>query len=220
MLTRFLLRCTLTVLAGEAAPVPVEREPRHHVQLRNEVIEVIHVVLPPGESTLFHTHSHDRVAVDLTRATLVLQTFGQPEGPPEPTVPGSLSSRANADAPVTHRVKNVGTTPYEVVDVEFLHRPSTRTRTPAASDVGTDNPSARIQVWRLSPGETSALHTHSQSTLLLSVTRGRLTMLDAAGHPEERAFEPGDFRWTDAPSTHALRNGTASPLEVVELELK
>src|SRR5262249_24518376 len=207
-------------VGGEAAPVPVEQEPRNHVQLGNEAIEVIHVVLPPGESTLFHTHSHDRVAVDLTRATLVLQTFGQPEGPPDPTVPGSLSSRANGDAPGTHRVKNVGSTHYEVVDVETLHRPSARTPTPPERTAGADNPSARIQVWRLSPGETSALHTHSKSSLLLSVTGGRLTVLDAAGHSEESAFERGDFRWTDAPSSHALRNETASPLEIVELELR
>jgi hypothetical protein len=48
--------------------VPMDKEPHHHVLFRNEFIEVIHATIPPGESTLFHTHSHDRVGFDLARA--------------------------------------------------------------------------------------------------------------------------------------------------------
>jgi len=46
-------------------PVPMEKEPHHHVLFRNEFIEVIRATLLPGESTLFHTHSHNTAGFDL-----------------------------------------------------------------------------------------------------------------------------------------------------------
>jgi hypothetical protein len=40
--------------AAQQGPVPAEQEPHHHVLLKNDLVEVIHVVLPASESTLFH----------------------------------------------------------------------------------------------------------------------------------------------------------------------
>src|SRR5579862_8986572 len=109
--------------ARSQPPVPVEQEPHHHVVLKNNFVEVIHVVLPAGESTLLHTHSRDRVAVDLTSTTLLLQKPNERDEPPELSIPGDVSARANADTLYTHRFRNVGTKTYEVIDVEFLQRP-------------------------------------------------------------------------------------------------
>ena len=52
--------------AATQAAVPVEQEPHHHVVLKNDSVLVTHVVIPPGEATLYHTHSYDRAAVHLT----------------------------------------------------------------------------------------------------------------------------------------------------------
>ena len=64
------------VLMSQQRPVPVEDEPHHHVVLKNEFVLVMHVTLAPGESTLFHTHSHDRVAVDLSDTRITQQKLG------------------------------------------------------------------------------------------------------------------------------------------------
>src|SRR5579863_8106409 len=77
--------------ARSQPPVPVEQEPHHHVVLKNNFVEVIHVVLPAGESTLLHTHSRDRVAVDLTSTMLSTSETNRPNSAfpgtsqPEPT---------------------------------------------------------------------------------------------------------------------------------------
>ena len=73
-----LLSC---VFAGQeaAAPVPVENEPLHHVVLKNESVIVMHLTLPPGERTLYHMHSHDRVAVNLSTTSITQQTLGEAE---------------------------------------------------------------------------------------------------------------------------------------------
>ena len=62
-------------------PVPVEQEPLHHVVLRNDSIIVMHVVIPPGDRSLFHIHSHDRVAIELTTSPITQQNLNEPEGP-------------------------------------------------------------------------------------------------------------------------------------------
>jgi hypothetical protein len=54
----------------KAEPVPVEQEPHHRWIFENQYVRVLDVVLAPGESTLFHAHSHDSVAVRLTDSTV------------------------------------------------------------------------------------------------------------------------------------------------------
>jgi hypothetical protein len=76
----------------------VEQEPLHHVVLKNESVVVIHLILRAAQRTLYPTHAHDRVAVHLSAMTL-------------------------AGGSYTHRVHNVGSEAFEVLDVELLERP-------------------------------------------------------------------------------------------------
>src|SRR5215813_11105456 len=58
-------------------PVPVEQEPHHKVVYQNQYVRMLDVQVGPGESTLFHTHSHDNIAVRLTDAQLQNQNYGK-----------------------------------------------------------------------------------------------------------------------------------------------
>jgi beta-alanine degradation protein BauB len=62
---------------GQTEPVPVEQEPHHRWIFENQYVRVLDVVLAPGESTLFHTHSHDSVGVRLTDASAQEQPFNK-----------------------------------------------------------------------------------------------------------------------------------------------
>jgi hypothetical protein len=87
--------------AAQQGPVPVEQEPHHHVVLKNDSVLVIHVNLPAGDSSLYHTHTRDRVSVVLTSTILAQQKLGEPEGKSGLTHPGSISAIPN-DGPYTH----------------------------------------------------------------------------------------------------------------------
>jgi quercetin dioxygenase-like cupin family protein len=96
-------------------PVPVEQESHHHVVLENQYVRVLDVSIPPGETTLLHTHSHDNLAVRLNGGSVETQEMGK--GWQSATLtPGTIIFR-NA---LTHRVKNVGNQVYHVVDLEIL----------------------------------------------------------------------------------------------------
>lgn len=200
-------------------PVPVEQEPHHHVVWQNESVEVIHVVLPPGESTLFHTHSRDRIAVDLTSTTLSLQKLNEPEEPPEPSIPGDISARANADAPYTHRLRNLGPKTYETIDVEFLQRPAHPSEK-AATTVVAENPSARVYKWALAAGGATTAHSHENPYLLLAVTSLRLKTIASDGSSSIEELKAGDFRWITTKGVHTLINAGSTEAQIVEIEMK
>jgi hypothetical protein len=159
LLWRIPFKATLPLVglgAAQEAPVPVNKEPYHHVLLKNEFVEVIRATIPPGESTLFHTHSHESAGVDLVKSTSTEQLLGKPEGPPSTSQAGEVGAESLADGPYTHRVHNVGDGPVDVFHVEFLQRPKQPSAS-AAVPVAAENPSARVYNWVLAPGATSAI---------------------------------------------------------------
>ena len=200
-------------------PVPVEQEPHHHVVWKNGSVEVIRVVLPAGESTLFHTHSRDRVAVDLTSTMLSFQKLNETEGKPEPSIPGDVSSHSDFDAPYTHRLHNVGEKTYEVVDVEFFKRPEHPCEI-AAATVAAENPSARVYKWNLAPGAATTLHAHEHPYILLSVTSSRLKTTARDGTSAIEVVKAGDSRWVDAKGPHTIANAGSADGQIVEIEMK
>src|ERR1017187_8598841 len=206
------------MLIAEQSPVPVEEEPNHHVLLKNEFVLVMHVTLAPGETTLFHTHSHDRVAIELSDATITQQKPGEPEGAPEPRKPGDVSASAS-NGPYTHRVHNIGPGVFEVLDVELLQRPK-QPGSKAVAAVEAENPSARIYKWTLAPGTASAMHTHERPYLIISATPLVLKMTDPEGKSFTHEVKAGDIHWVDAKVTHTLANEGTTHGEIVEIELK
>jgi beta-alanine degradation protein BauB len=207
-----------TLVTAQQSPVPVEEEPHHHLVLRNESVMVLRVKLLPGESTLFHTHLHDRVAIDLTDTTITLQKPGESESAPEATKPGNVAA-SESHGPYTHRVHNAGAVEFEVLDVELLHRPATASG-PAAGKVEVENPSARVYKWTLAPGATSAMHTHERPYLIISATPLVLKMTDPEGKSFTHEVKAGDVHWVDAKVTHSLANEGTTAGQIVEIELK
>ena len=207
-----------TLVTAQQSPVPVEEEPHHHLVLKNESVMVLRVKLLPGESTLFHTHLHDRVAIDLTGATITLQKLGEPESAPELTQPGGVAA-SELNGPYTHRVHNAGAVEFEVLDVELLRRPAAASG-PAAGKVEAENPSARVYKWTLAPGATSAMHTHERPYLIISATPLMLRMTDPEGKSLTHEVKAGDVHWVDAKVTHSLANEGTTVGQIVEVELK
>ncbi|MBZ5615920.1 MAG: hypothetical protein LAO23_18090 [Acidobacteriia bacterium] len=207
-----------TLVTAQQSPVPVEEEPHHHLVLKNESVVVLRVELLPGESTLFHTHLHDRVAIDLSGATITRQQLGEADSVPEVTKPGDVAA-SESKGPYTHRVHNADTGIFEVLDVELLHRPAT-TSGPAAGKVEAENPSARVYKWTLAPGATSAMHTHERPYLIVSATPLMLKMTDPEGKSFTHEVKAGDVHWVDAKVTHSLANEGTTTGQIVEVELK
>ncbi len=213
-----LILSVVAVRTAAQAPVPVEQEPHHHVVLKNDDVIVMHVILPAGESTLYHTHSRDRVSVALTSTSLAQQELNKPEGKPGTTHPGDTSA-ITTDEPYTHRLHNLGPATFEVIDVEFFHRPENPS-SKAAAPVAAEDRSARVYKWTLEPGAKTPMHAHERPYVILAVTPMQLKMTASDGGTFTHEVKAGDFHWVDAKVTHTLENAGNTEGEIVEIELK
>jgi len=217
--------CLAAVLAAWAlAPpaeeaVPVDREPLHKVVLANEYVEVMHLVLPAGQATGLHTHSHDGVAVRLSAATVGVDIPGRDSAGPGASHVGDVSAQAYAEKPMTHRVKNVGTTPFDVIDIEFLKRPEGPAVEPLAPPAA-ENGSARVYRWDLPAGGSSPAHVHERPYLVIAATPLQLAMTAPDGASSEHPVKAGDLHWVDTRVAHTLTNAGSAPGILIEVELK
>ena len=209
----------LPLLRGGQGPVPVNREPLHKVVFSNEYVEVLHLVLPAGQRTLFHTHSHDGVAVRLSEATVNVDIPGKEPTPPGAAHIGDVSAQAYAEKPMTHRVNNVGTTPFDVIDIEFLGRPAGPPTEPLATPAA-ENSSARVYRWVLRQGASTPEHTHERPYLVIAATAMHLAMKAPDGATMDHSVKAGDFHWVDARVTHTLTNRGEESGVLLEVELK
>src|ERR1700693_5963785 len=115
------LIAVLTAMSStQDSVVPVEEEPHHKTVLKNDYMQVFRVTLEPGKTSLMHTHAHDDAAVRLSKATVAADSPGGPTGASEFVYPGLVSARENEKKPHTHRVHNIGTTLFDVIDVQIL----------------------------------------------------------------------------------------------------
>jgi quercetin dioxygenase-like cupin family protein len=108
-----------TAQGTESDPVLVELEPHHHVIFENQYVRVLDVVVKPGETTLFHKHSLDNVAVILTGTTLKNQVAGL-DWTERTTNDASVGFAAGTAKPYVHRISNAGSTVFHVLDVQIL----------------------------------------------------------------------------------------------------
>jgi quercetin dioxygenase-like cupin family protein len=115
---------SLAVEVKEAAAgdtIPVEQEPHHHVLFRNQYVCVLDVQIPPGESLLFHKHSYDNLSIRVSGGLIQNQMEGSDWPAASEVMPGAVVFAEASSKPYTHRVKNVGSSAYHVIDIELLH---------------------------------------------------------------------------------------------------
>ena len=210
---------TLFATQEASAPVPVEQEPHHHLVLKNDNLLVLRVILQPGESSLYHVHSVDDVAVWLGNTSSAQQLPNEPESAPVEQKPGNITLRALRETPFTHRVHNVGKGLFDVLDVEILQRPE-HPSSAVVGPVAGENPSARVYKWTLAPGGATPMHTHERPYLIVAATGFNLKMTAPDGQSATHEIKPGDFHWVTSKVTHSLANAGTGEGQIVEIELK
>ena len=214
--------------AQDPAPVPLSGEPRHHVVYESPSMRVHDIQIPPGDTTLFHTHDTAILYVPIARSTNRSQVLGAEwtgggaaAAAPQPEGPGRVNSVTTyVEKPFTHRVNNVGTTLFRLVGVANR---TTGATAGAADDVSglSAKPELENNWYRahrvvLAPGTATASHRHSTQVVVVMQTPGTVAVEGATWSPLNGS---GDFVW-QAPGTHVIYNRGGSPIELVEVEVR
>jgi hypothetical protein len=122
------------MVGGQAAdaPVPLAGEPRHHVVFESASMRIHDIQIPPGDTTLYHTHDTAILYVPIAASQTRSQVLGAEwsgggaaaaTAPrPEPARPGKVNSVVTyVEKPFTHRVNNVGTTVFRLIGGAGMH---------------------------------------------------------------------------------------------------
>jgi len=97
---------------GAASP---DTSPGHSIVLDNDRVRIERLILQPGQSTNVHTHNLSALSVFVTAAKVLVESPGQKPETIE-YKPGDFRWRP---APVTHSIKNIGTTRFEAVGIDW-----------------------------------------------------------------------------------------------------
>jgi len=224
----FIIACLLVsqqVFAqAVATAVPVEQEPHHRIVFQNKNIRIYDALIPPGEVTLFHTHSFDTVNVVVSDGKGMNEFPGKP--PIQMTlITGAVSFYKAANAPFTHRLSNVGTTPIRVLGAEVIASPASR-GVPAALDtvpghkLVLENDLVKVYRISLDPKQSTGIRSRTLPWLRISITQSMISIHEPGKTPKTLQTRPGDYRWYEGPTTDSIENVGSAKYEAAEIEWK
>ncbi len=222
-LTCLLLSIALLLPVSGQSPVPIEKEPRHRLKFENKYVRVFDVFIPPHDTSLFHTHVYDGFSIRQTDARIRDEALsGTPE---DLTVKRGAVSFGYRPSPITHRVSNIGSTPFHNIFVEVLPSagmsPSAPLpELPAAHPLVLENERVRISRLVLGPGQSTELHTHTLRGLVVAVSEARIAIQVPGAKLRTVKFKPGDTHWNEGGTKHTLKNVGSTTFEAVEIDLK
>lgn len=226
------------VAAQDPPPVPLTQEPRHHVVFESPSMRIHDIQVPPGDTTLFHTHDTAILYVPIFRSTTRSQVLGgewsggaatAAAATPPPTTPApaeaqrprpAYSVTTYVEKLYTHRLNNFGPTLFRLVGIANRSKGASG----AADDVSglSAKPEVENNWYRahrvvLKPGEATPTHRHATPVVVVMQTAGTATSDSDAWLPLNG---PGDIARHPGTAPHTLRNAGPTEVELVEVEVR
>jgi quercetin dioxygenase-like cupin family protein len=214
--------------------VHVFDEPRHRTVFKEGSIQVLDIQIPPGDTTLYHTHTTAILYVTIGRSQTRSQTLGQewsgggtppaatagPAAPPRPSERRLMSSPAEyVKAPLTHRVNNVGTSLFRLIGVSNASAGGAGVADETegiSGDREIANDYFRGYRISLAAGAAIASHAHKTPVVIVQATDGQMTVEGAKG----TLNGAGSLAYVARGQAHSIRNAGSGDLIVVEVEVR
>lgn len=189
--------------------VEVRDEPRHRHRIENDHARIYDVLIPSGDTTLYHRHTEDTLYVAIALAQVEDQTWGETATTAGRVPPGFAMCRGHRNEPLTHRVTNVGETDMRMIGIEVKASPPVTQTEPLAADkhelLWTRE---RLRAYRiaLEPGESLIDLRYNFSGATVFTQGCCLEVSEEDGHRRSLLISAGDVIWHDGPMTQSLRN--------------
>jgi hypothetical protein len=218
-----LLACRVLAQGAATPPmqVPAIREPHHFVKLDNKYARVLDVTVEPFSGTLYHIHENPYFWISIGPATLRGQTLGAKEIIDiEP-----VDAEVRYSAALTHRVGNIGATPFRNITVQVqarddVSKDSSHLAAPRPTGYQAkpvlDNELVYVERLILEPGQSTGRYTIPRSGMIIAAHDASITM-ERPGSPAHRIeMKAGDFEWHTGPTTHTITNVGKTRFEAIE----
>ncbi len=189
--------------------VEVRDEPRHRRRFENEFVRVYDVLIPPGDTTLYHRHTEDTFYVAVNEATVRDRTWGEDE-PRTGTAPaGSCLCRPHRARPLIHQVHNLGPGEMRLIGAEIKAAPAVTTAAPlsaAGHALTLERDRLRVYELALEPGQSTGDIVYGFSGLTVLLTVATWLVRHADGSERTVILAPGDVLWQPGPLGLSITN--------------
>jgi len=220
---KYLLFITLLMISScqLSAQMPVSKEPRHKVVFENNKIRVLNVILPPGDTTFYHVHSTPSAFIFFTRTNTASQLInGQPTS--GYSVAGNIFFEDLYTHQRIHRVWNIDTTTFHVMDVEILDKDSgfnNNAITSANIQLLFNEPNTRGYKVTLNEQDSLSIKNNTSSFLLVAL---HPTVIEIVQNDktENKQLKEGGFIWLAANENTGIKNANKDAASFALLELK
>lgn len=194
-----------------SAQVPLEQEPRHHIEFANEFLRVISPQIPPGDTTLEHVHTHDDATVCIHGSeTRAKQPGADWSNVGMACMPGRIGITEYSGKPRSHTVQNLGTGVYHLLLVENLKESGWKDYEPLAvpgMKMTRESRSFRIYETELS-ASSGAPHSHPVPAVVVLVS-------GEANTGKKHLDKPGGWVYIPAGEQHQIEApGNAKLVEI------
>jgi hypothetical protein len=225
LLVFFPLLFSFTLAAQTAGEVEITAEPTHHLALQNQYVRVFQVEVAPQTATLMHWHRHDYVFVTIGATEISNEVKGKS--------PVTLKLQDGevefAPGPFAHVARDLASTPFRNVTVEFLQDEQAHKTPPPKWDEerGLDileggtrhilfvKDGVRASDIELQPGGMLPEREHAGPCLLVAVSAMDLREMGDKGSATTQ--KPGGIHWISG-SSRALMNVGKQPVRFITLE--
>jgi quercetin dioxygenase-like cupin family protein len=211
--------------AASSGEVEITAEPHHHLVLKNEFVRVFQVEVPPHQATLMHRHRYDYVYVTIGAAEI----SNEPQGKPPATIKLQDGETRFLAGNFSHIARDVASTPFRNVTVEFLQDKKGASAPKWREDRGLQilqggtadilavKDGVRITDFQLQPGASIPSHELAGPFLLVAVNDLdlRTQEKDRAGH-----LKPGSVKWFPSGYKKTFSNAAKQTAHFVTLEFR
>jgi quercetin dioxygenase-like cupin family protein len=214
------------------AVVPVHQEPRHRMVFDSPGTRILDVQIPPGDTTLFHTHNDPILYVNMSGSTMRNQTLGgewngtpaagPPAAAPFKIAPSSppgrmMSTTTYAERPVTHRVSNVGETLYRLIATTNASAGDESTAPSPGFDGTPEIANRWFRGYRVLVGaDAGSEHRHANPVNLVLVSGRASATIGAA---KKALDQVGQFAFIEPNIPHRLES-VGGEAQLVEVEVR
>jgi quercetin dioxygenase-like cupin family protein len=223
-----LLLAAVTLAAQVPSEVEITAEPHHHLLLENQQVRVFLAEVAPHDATLMHRHNHDYVFVALGATEVSNEVAGKSPA----TIKMQDGEVRFAPGGFAHIARDLASTPFRAVAIEFLQDEAAHKTPPPAWDEdrglhvftgGTQHimfvqDGVRVSEIELQPGATVPSHHHSGPHLVVAVSDLDVRSDVEGQGPMPGHLKSGEVKWLPGGYTHTLTNTGKLEAKFITLE--
>ncbi|WP_336518537.1 hypothetical protein [Pollutibacter soli] len=201
--------------------VPVHEEPRHHLVFQNKDIRILNVLLPPGDTSLYHIHNTLSLFIRLSDTKTGSQNKGRQASGGSSTSGTVLFENLSPPNTRTHRVWNADIDTFHVMDVELLYKDSGFIHKPLTLPdltIEIDTPWIRAYRIQLPKGKDFKLIDNKQSFVLVSL-HASFVSAKVDGKENDKKLSPGSFFVIEGRQNFSIINNSDESAAFILLEL-